>query len=213
MKVLMIAAATIGGRIGPGLVGSPHDRLFLEKMRAQTDASLLGAGTLREGDPELRGPEGVLPAHRLRSIISGSGNIVCENRKIFMHGPQPLIFTGEENRAGLVEKLGPRAEVVTLPSGTMGLSIRAAIAELGRRGAKSVLVEGGGKLNYACLLEGVVDEILLTITPKLSGDRAAATLIDGPAPLGNPFVDLALLDCEQAETGEIFCRYKVLKEV
>ncbi|MFH1020748.1 MAG: hypothetical protein V1782_09120 [Pseudomonadota bacterium] len=70
MLVTIIAASTICGRIGPGLTGSPVDRGLLEKMRAATDASLLGAETLRLGDPEMRGPEGHLLPQR---IIYGFG--------------------------------------------------------------------------------------------------------------------------------------------
>lgn len=211
MRVLIIAASTICGRISPGVMGSRQDRSFLEKMRAETDASLLGAETLREGDPEMRGPGGVLPAGRMRAIISGSGKIVCDNRKLFEHGPKPIIFTGKLQSAELADRVGEKAKVVSLPRGPLGLSLPAAMDELGRRGAKSVLVEGGGKLNYACLSEGVVDEILLTITPYISGDSAAATIADGPSALGEPFVDFELVACEAAETGEIFCRYKIKK--
>ena len=39
MKVSMIAAASVCGRIGKGFKGGPEDRRFLEKMRAETDAS------------------------------------------------------------------------------------------------------------------------------------------------------------------------------
>jgi hypothetical protein len=51
--------------------------------------------------------------------------------------------------------------------------------------------------------------VLVTIAPKLSGHAGVATLVDGPAPLGVPFLDLTLLDCEEAATGELFCRYQV----
>jgi len=207
----MIAAASICGRIGPGLVGSQRDRKLLEKMRAETDASLLGAGTLRAGDPEMRGPNGVLPEGRIRAVISNSGNIPYKNRKLFSQGPRPLIFTSAAESSRLVKKIGQLAEIITIPRGPAGLSVRAAIDELGRRGAASVLVEGGGKLNYACLAEGVIDEILLTITPKISGDRSAATFADGPVPLCGPFCDLELVTCEAADTSEIFCRYRVKK--
>jgi 2,5-diamino-6-(ribosylamino)-4(3H)-pyrimidinone 5'-phosphate reductase len=98
-----------------------------------------------------------------------------------------------------------------LPEGTHGLSIDAAISDLGRMGAKTVLIEGGAKLNYSALSEGVVDEILLTIAPKLSGEEGAASLADGPERLGKPFLPLELLDCRPASTGEIFLRYKVKK--
>ena len=212
MKITIIAASTICGRIGPGLTGSPVDRGFLEKMRAATDASLLGAETLRQGDPEMRGPGGDLLPQRIRGFITASGDIPVAGRKIFEQGAPPLIFTGEAAAAGLRHRLGSRAQVVALPADVVGgLSLAAAFAHLAELGVASVLVEGGGRLNYACLRQGVVDEILLTLTPKLSGDQGAASVCGGPGPLADPFLSLALVSCDTAETGEVFLKYRVNK--
>ena len=212
MKITIIAASTICGRIGPGLTGSPVDRGFLEKMRAATDASLLGAETLRQGDPEMRGPGGHLLPQRIRGFITASGDIPVAGRKIFQQGPPPLIFTGEAAVAGLRDRLGTLAQVVALPADIVGgLSLVAAFAHLAELGVASVLVEGGGRLNYACLQQGVVDEILLTLTPKISGDQGAASVCGGLGPLGEPFLSLILVSCEAAETGEVFLKYRVNK--
>lgn len=212
MNVTIIAAGTVCGRIGPGLTGSPVDRRFLEKMRAATDASLLGAETLRQGDPEMRGPDGFILPQRVRGFITLSGDIPLADKKIFKHGPPPLIFSGEASAAGLRARLGDMAQVVSLPAERVGeLSLKAALAHLSQLGVSSVLIEGGGRLNYACLRQGVVDEILLTLTPKLSGDRNAASLCSGPGPLGDPFLSLTLVSCETAETGELFVKYRVNK--
>lgn len=212
MLVTIIAASTVCGRIGPGLTGSPLDRGLLEEMRAATDASLLGAGTLRQGDPEMRGPDGLLLPRRIRAFITQSGDIPVAGKKIFAQGEQPLIFTGEAAAAGLRHRLGCLAQVVALPTAsTGGLSLAAALAHLAKLGAASVLVEGGGGLNYACIRQGVVDEILLTLTPKLSGDQRAASLCGGPVPLGEPFLSLTMVSCEAAATGEVFLKYQVHK--
>ncbi len=212
MQVTIIAAGTICGRIGPGLTGSPLDRGLLETMRAATDASLLGAETLRQGDPEMRGPEGSLLPNRIRAFITQSGDIPVAGKKIFQHGPPPLIFTGEATAAGLRHRLGALAQIVPLPpASTGGLSLVAALAHLAQRGAGSLLVEGGGGLNYACLRQGVVDEILLTLTPKISGDQGAAAVCGGDGPLGEPFLPLTLVSCEAEATGEVFLKYRVQK--
>ena len=212
MKVTIIAASTICGRIGPGLTGSAVDREVLEKIRAATDASLLGAGTLRQGDPEMRGPGGHLLPQRIRGFITESGEIPVAGRKIYQHGPPPLIFTGEAAAAGLRHRLGTLAQVVALPTDSAGgLSLVAALAHLAELGATSLLIEGGGRLNYACLRQGVVDEVLLTLTPKLSGDQGAASVCGGPGPLGAPFLPLILVSCETAETGEVFLKYRLNK--
>jgi len=213
VKVTIIAASTICGRIGPGLTGSTIDRGFLEKMRSATDASLLGAETLRQGDPEMRGPGGCLLPRRIRAFITQSGDIPVAGKKIFQHGEPPLIFTGEAAAAGLRHMLGTLAQVVPLPlAPTGGLSLAAALGHLAELGAASVLVEGGGGLNYACLRQGVVDEILLTLTPKISGDQGAAAVCGGPGPLGEPFLPLTLVSCEAEATGEVFLKYRVQKE-
>jgi riboflavin biosynthesis pyrimidine reductase len=212
MKVIIIAASTICGRIGPGLTGSSVDRGFLENMRALTDVSLLGAETLRQGNPEMRGPEGCLPVTRIRGVITQSGDIPVAGKKIFQHGPPPLIFTGEAAAPGLRHRLGNLARVVVLPTDSAGgLSLAAALSHLAELGVSSVLVEGGGRLNYTCLRQGVVDEIFLTLTPKLSGDQGAATFCGGPGPLGSPFLPLSLISCEPVENGELFLKYRVCK--
>ncbi|MDG4476357.1 RibD family protein [Thiovibrio frasassiensis] len=212
MKVIIIAASTICGRIGPGLTGSSVDRGFLENMRALTDVSLLGAETLRQGDPEMRGPGGHLLPNRIRGVVSQSGDIPLAGKKIFQEGAGPLIFTGVAAAIGLQHKLGGLAQVVPLPTYISGgLSLAAALAHLAELGVSSVLVEGGGRLNYAFLQQGVVDEILLTLTPQLSGDLQAPSLCGGPGPLGDPFLPLDLVSCETANTGELFLKYRVIK--
>ena len=212
MKVTIIAASTICGRIGPGLTGSPIDRGLLEKMRAATDASLLGAETLRQGDPEMRGPGGHLLPQRIRAFITQSGDIPLAGRKVFQQGPPPLIFTCVAAAVGLRVRFGTWAQIVTLPLDSAGwLSLAAALAYLEKSGAASVLIEGGGRLHYACLQQGGVDEILLTLTPKISGAQGAPSLCGGPEPLGEPFLPLALVSCEAAPTGEVFLKYRVGK--
>ena len=213
MLATIIVASTICGRIGPGLTGSPVDRRLLENMRETTDASLLGAETLRLGDPEMLGLEGRFLPNRIRALITESGDIPVVGRKIFAQGVPPLVFTGEAAAAGLRQKLGDLAEIVILPAApTGGLSLVAAFAYLAELGAATVLIEGGGRLNYACLRQGVVDEILLTLPPKISGARGAASLCGGPGPLGDPFLPLTLVSCEAAPTGEVFLKYRVNKE-
>jgi len=209
MRVSMIAAMTICGRISPAGMGSPVDRNFLEAQRSAFDASLIGAATLRQVDAELRGSGGVLPPHRLRCVITATGDLPLGGRALFREGPRPLVFTSQAAAPALAHGLAGRAEVVALPLLGQELSLRQLLEELAARGAQSLLVEGGGRLNYAALRQGVVDELLVTITPKLSGEAGAATLADGRAPLGAPFLDLTLLSCEQAPTGELFCRYRV----
>lgn len=211
MKVIMIAATTLCGRISPAPLGSELDRRLLERMRDETDASLLGSATLRYGDPQMLGTGG-MAGQRLRAFITASGDIPVEGKKVFARGPAPLIFTDPERRQELMRRLAGRAEVIVLPPGPGGLSVAAAISEFERRGARTVLIEGGAILNYSALRQRVVDEVMVTLTPKLSGDEHAASLADGPAALGSPLLALTLLSCLPQPTGEIFVHYQVCYE-
>ncbi len=212
MQVSLIAVMTLCGKISPGNLGSSEDRRLLEDIRAITDASLLGAGSLRAENAEMRGPGGSLPVARIRALITASGQLPWRERKIFRLGPRPLVFTAAHRVAALVEELEERAEIIGLPADGQALDLTAACRYLSQqRGVKKLLLEGGGGLNYQALRQGIVDELLITIAPKLSGDRQAATLLTGDGPLGSPFLGLELMSCRPAENGELFCRYRVRK--
>ena len=208
MKVTLVTAITICGRIGPALVGSLLDRRRLEEARDKTQASLLGANTLRTGNPEMRGTDGRLRPDRIRAVISMSGAVPLEEKKLFQHGPKPILLTSADKRAVLREKLGHAAEVIAVPRGDYGLSLPAVTDFLKKKEVRSLLIEGGGGLNYSALAQGVVDEILLTVMPIISGDRSAPTFADGPGSIGDPFREFELLSCEPVSTGEVFLHYR-----
>ena len=209
MKVTLIGATTICGRISPAGYGSLLDRRRLEESRDRTGASLIGAKTLRTENPEMRGTNGILSPDRIRAVISRSGLIPVTDKNLFKHGPEPVVFTSEDNFAAVQSRLKEKARVVSLPEGPHGLSLQAALNFLSDRGVETVLIEGGAQLNYAALSEGVVDEILLTVMPFVSGKRGDAAFADGPEGLGSPFLELELLSSEPVSTGELFLHYRV----
>ena len=209
MKVILVGATTICGRISPAGYGSLLDRRRLEETRDKTQASIMGANTLRTENPEMRGTNGVLSPDRIRAVISRSGLIPVAGKKLFNNGPVPVVFTAEDNSSALQEKLKGKAQVVCLPEGPHGLSLQAALDFFAARGVRSVLIEGGAQLNYAALAQGVVDEILLTIMPFVSGEHGASAFADGPKVLGDPFLELELLSNEPVSTGELFLHYRI----
>jgi len=211
VKVILVGATTICGRISPAGQGSRLDRIRLEEFRDRTQASIMGANTLRLDNPEMRGTNSMLHPDRIRAVISQSASVPTADKKLFTQGPRPLVFTSEEKTPVLRDRLHGIADVVPLPAGQSGLSLKAAVNFLAGKGVKSVLVEGGARLNYNVLAEGLADEILLTLMPAVSGDRKAASFADGPNQLGDPFLGLKLLRCEAVTTGEIFLHYSTRK--
>lgn len=211
MKVILIGAATVCGRISPAGYGSLLDRRRLEEARDRTGASIIGANTLRTENPEMRGTNGTLAPDRIRAVISRSGSVPVTGKDLFRHGPKPVVFTGGDTAAELHNRLKGMARVISLPAGPFGLSLPAALDFFAASGVESVLIEGGAQLNYAALAQEVVDEILLTIMPFVSGELGAAAFADGPKHLGNPFLELELLSSEPVSTGELFLHYRIKK--
>ena len=173
----------------------------------------MGANTLRSGNPEMRGSKGALSPGRMRAVISRSGLIPVKDKKLFRQGPRPFVFTGEDNIVALEKRLEGKARVVSLPDGPYGLSLHAVLDFFAGRGVESLLIEGGGQLNYAALAEGVVDEILLTVMPFVSGEQAAAAVADGPELLGDPFLGREMLSSTPVSTGELFLHYRIKQMV
>ncbi|MEZ0329732.1 MAG: RibD family protein [Dissulfuribacterales bacterium] len=207
MKVYIIAAATVCGKIGPDLISTPSDRRHLETWRERTDASLMGAETLRNGEPEMRGLQGRLSPTRMRCIITQRGEIPVQ-RRLFNSAPAPLVFTSKAHAPLLANRLKSRAKVLPLPPYDHGpsLSLAEALQILKTRGASSLLIEGGGRLNYEALRQKIVDELILTMLPQIDGSNTSTKLFAGPAPLN---IQLKLIEMQPGEDQEFFVRYEI----
>ncbi len=210
-RVIIISATTLCGRLGKGFKGSPVDRRFLEEMRDNTDASLIGAGTLRENQVRFCGTDGKPAKDRIRAIISWSGEFPVEEREIFFHGPAPIVFTSARRSIELQSSLQGKATVKDLPEVDPGvLDLSAAIEHISNLGAKTLLIEGGASLNYHALAQRVATEIMVTICPFIHGEKGVQSLAEGPTALGNPALNLTLLNSRTSiESGEVFLHYSI----
>ncbi|MFO7262642.1 MAG: riboflavin biosynthesis protein RibD [Bacillaceae bacterium G1] len=84
------------------------------------------------------------------------------------------------------------------------VDVAAVMDDLGRRGVTSVLVEGGGTLNFSLLAQQLVDEVVAFIAPKLIGGATSPTPFDGP---GFPRMAdaIRLTDVRVEQVGEDVC--------
>lgn len=167
---------------------SPHDHGQLYALRATADAVMSGARTVDLNDytldtggksfQNLRLQRG-LAEHALRVIVSGSGS-VDPRAEIFRHPFSPiLVLTSERASKKSLSQLRAVATAVKT-AGTDEIDFPAALRWLRREwNVKRLLCEGGGELNDALLRAGLVDELHLTICPRVIGGRAAPTIADG----------------------------------
>jgi riboflavin biosynthesis pyrimidine reductase len=106
-------------------------------------------------------------------------------------------------RAERYADLEKRLVVVTSGEGKLA-DLAQLLGTLKAEGVRAVICEGGPRLHASLQAEGLVDELFLTIAPKLSGGEVAPRIIEGALP---EVVDLEpawLLESD----GEIFARYR-----
>lgn len=196
--------ATIEGRSGP--IGSDADTAMLAGLRTRFDAVMIGAGTMRVeryGRPARR-PEtraqreavGLAP-EPLMVLISGRLDLPWD-APLFESGAEVLIFTASETEP---PETASAVELVRHPG---AVDLTEALRHLRReRGIRSLLSEGGPHLHEQMQADGLVDDLFLTIAPKLSGGEGP-TILEGRLPKVVGFELAWLLERE----GELFARYR-----
>jgi riboflavin-specific deaminase-like protein len=167
---------------------SRRDREHMFELRLSADAIMAGARTV-DLNPVTMGPGGRkyrqyrlrhgFSEYNLRVIVSGSGTVDPE-AKLFRKRFSPIIILTTE-RAGSRRLDGLRrvADEVKV-CGTDEIDFEDALGWLRHKWkVRRLLCEGGGELNAALFQAGLVDELHLTICPKIFGGRTAPTVADG----------------------------------
>ena len=184
------------------------DRQLFHHLRTQVDAVMVGAGTVRAErygritkSDELRDKrrgEGLEP-DPLAVVVSARLNLPADLPLLQEPEQRVAIATGSD-----AELLGVQAQVEYLRSGDDLPLLCSTLRE--RYGVRSVLCEGGPTLNSHLLAAGLVDELFLTLNPKLLGGAAALTIV-----AGRELVDPAELELVWVlEAGsELFTRWRI----
>jgi len=179
--------ATIEGRSGP--IGSEADTAMLVGLRTRFEAVMIGAGTMRV--------ERYGPMTPLMVIVSGRLDLPWD-APLFRDGGEVLIFTATETEP---PETAAAVEVVRHEG---AVNLTEALRHLRQeRGIRALLSEGGPHLHAQMQADRLVDDLFLTIAPKLSGG-GAPRIVEGSLP-GIAELELAWL---LEEEGELFARYR-----
>jgi diaminohydroxyphosphoribosylaminopyrimidine deaminase/5-amino-6-(5-phosphoribosylamino)uracil reductase len=149
-------------------------RLRAHQLRAEAGAVLVGANTVRTDDPLLTARGLPEEAPRItRIVLDPRLSTTPETRLALSAGEAPvLVFTDEETLDGREKKLEALGvEVVVAPRSSGGLDLPFVLDELGRRGIRGVLVEGGAETATRFLARGLADKLTLFYAPKLVGSE------------------------------------------
>jgi riboflavin biosynthesis pyrimidine reductase len=177
-----------------GGLGSLADKRVFAVLRSLADVVLVAAGTVRA--------EGYGPSAVPIAVVTRTAQLDWQSPFFAEAKAKPIVLTVEDAPPANLDHAAEVADVVL--AGTGGVDFRVALDALALRGARNILAEGGPTLNGQLALAGVLDEVCLTVSPKLAaGD--ARRILSGPG-LSSP-TELRLRSvCE--EDDYLFLRYR-----
>ena len=221
--VCMNMAMTADGKITsaareyPGFT-SRHDRVTMDRIRAEADAVLVGAGTLRADDPPLQIRDEEMRAYRrslgkpegLWNVVLTASAAIDPDSRFFRdeRAAGRIVATVDGAPAGRVEALARRAEVWRV--GRDRVDLQELLRRLRARGVGRLLVEGGGETNWEVVRGDLLDELYVTVVPALLGGRDAPTLLEGEGLSVDARRRLSLLAIERRD-DEIYLRFRVVR--
>ncbi len=180
-KVILNAAMTLDGKIatreGNCEISCKDDLIRVHRIRSGVDAVLVGANTAEVDDPRLtvhKVPyEGKQPT---RIVVDSKGRISLSSR-LFNGEADTIIAVSKKADEKKVEEIKEKADVVVC--GNDKVDLKCLMEALWKKGIRSILLEGGGNLNWSMLEADLVDEVRVAIAPKLVGGKNAITLVEG----------------------------------
>ena len=158
-------------------ISCEESRAYTHRLRDLNDAIMVGIGTVLADNPSLtaRIPDGKNPAR----IIVDSNARTPLDAKILTDKLAPTIIavaeTAPPEKVTALKNLG--AEIIT--AGDTQVDLKILMRELAAREITSILLEGGGTLNFFMIRAGLVDKVMAFVAPKIIGGKNALTPVEG----------------------------------
>jgi len=181
-RVILSAAMSLDGKIatktGDSELSSKQDKVRIHKLRSKVDAILVGSNTVKRDDPLLtvRYVKGKNPLRIVldsKATINQKSQIIRTCKKI----PTIVAVSKKASRQNISKLKKHPLEIIVI--GENRVNIKSLLKSLSKKKIKTLLVEGGGTVNWEFIKLGLVDELIVTITPYLIGGQNAITLVEG----------------------------------
>jgi len=193
-----------------GGLGGDGDHEAFRAIRASCDWIVVGAQTVRDERYRMPQPNRQAAVARTNrgwdlaprlAVVSASGRF-DPDLPLFTEDSahRPLIITGDQPDPAAHDLLGHRAEWHTIAGTPTPANILEALAD---RGATTVLLEGGPRLNGQFVAAGLIDEVCVTFSPHLVGGASPRIVAGGEQGIAAPLQLTRLLEHE----GSLIARY------
>jgi len=181
--VILSAATSIDGKIatktGDSKLSSKQDKIRLHKLRSKVDAILVGKNTVLRDNPLLtvRHTKGKNP---IRIILDSKGTISKKSKILQTSNKIPtIIAVSKKISKSNFDKLH-KFPVEVIIAGKNSVNIKLLLKKLSDKKIKTILVEGGGTVNWEFIKHNLFDELIITLSPFLIGGNDAISFVQGP---------------------------------
>lgn len=187
----------------------------VDELRANTDAIMVGIGTVLADDPSLTVKSPERKAARKTSgksenpvrIIVDSAARTPLDADIFKKG-EGLRIIAVSNSAPEEKIKSLEEKALVIKTGNLKVDLAELATKLKGMGINTLMVEGGATLNWGMLSSGLVDEIYTFVGNLIIGGKTAPTFTDGEGFTEAELLGLELLSAEKIEEG-ILLKWKV----
>lgn len=206
---------TIDGKIATNLgdskISSKQDLRRLHRLRSSVDAVIIGISTVIADNPKLTvrlvKRHGTTP---VRIIVDSIGRIPLDS-KILKSASKINTIVAVTKRASdeRIDKI-KSAGAIVIVAGTKTVDLKELFFILKKMGFNKILVEGGGELNWSILQLRIVNELMVTVAPRIVGGRTATTLVEGDGyDRISDGIKMELIKVSRQNNGEVVLYYKL----
>ena len=182
--IILSAAMTIDGKIasktGDPELSDEEDWREVHKLRSTVDAIMVGKGTIVKDNPKLHIKHSDHKGY-YRIVVDSNLSIPIESNVIEFQ-PQiypTIICTNEDVSAERVKNFESKSVKIVKAGIGKKVDLKNLMPILLNMGIKSILLEGGGTLNWSFIDLDLIDEMRLTIAPWIIGGKEAISLVEG----------------------------------
>lgn len=165
-----------------GWITSEEARAHVQELRHESDAIMVGVGTIIADDPLLTDRTGLERRRKLlRVVLDSRLRLPVESRLVKTAKDDVLVFCSfaEEKKKRELEQRGILVEQVQLGSSDGRPDLKSVAARLGGLEIASLLIEGGALVNWAALAAGIVDKVFLYYAPKILAGAGSVPFAGG----------------------------------
>jgi len=198
-------------------ISSKRDKERVDELRAAADGILVGGKTLLDEQPKLTVKSEALREGRVQRGLSPNpikvgvatvADIPLESDFIKVGPARVVIFTTNQTSINQIEILRAHGVEVFVDN-TPRVDLGKMMLTLKKIGVDHLMVEGGGTMNFELMRLGLVDELMIYVSPMIFGGANAPTLADGLGLVRNDAIALKLSNVETHEDGGILLHYKL----